>query len=302
MKGAADWPSHWRHQRRTFFKYVTYETAWAILRSHTLRWSNPRTFNDPFDMQFSLHSSFDRSALIPKVLGRLREQHYSSLEVIQGNELGRLIAAYRSAFPKMPREEFDLEFRATLIESFERLADRMPSLDAEFQELLLDAKVLCLSEQPDSLLMWSHYAQLHRGIVLELACVPELDSVWGAAMKVKYYSEIPPFCDEDLAISVLSGQASLDPEAILDRHLTAKAFDWAYEKEWRIVLHFEDPTVPTRDISFNPRELAAVYVGCQMPQQDREAISSYVRRTYPATRLFAAEKRSDAFRLAFRDL
>ena len=40
------------------------ETAEAVLKNRTLKWSPASAFNDPFDMQFDLHLDFDEEDLV----------------------------------------------------------------------------------------------------------------------------------------------------------------------------------------------------------------------------------------------
>lgn len=63
---------------------------------------------------------------------------------------------------------------------------------------------------------------MHQGVVIELACVPERDSAWGAAMRVSY-GEMPPIFDDDFLIRVGSGQANMRPGELIDKFVTAKA-------------------------------------------------------------------------------
>ena len=163
-----------------------------------------------------------------------------------------------------------------------------------------DTKVLCLVERQDNILMWSHYAQMHQGVVFELACVPERDSVWGAAMPVKY-GDMPPIFDDDFLIRLGSGQVSIDPNEVIKKFVTAKATDWSYESEWRVVLHRTDPSQPTMYLAFSPEELATVYLGCRISYNHEEEIVAEIRRDYPSTKIFAAEKMERKFALRFRD-
>ena len=43
-----------QHNRGTFFKYYTPESAKSTLRNGSRKWSTPFLFNDPFDNQFDL--------------------------------------------------------------------------------------------------------------------------------------------------------------------------------------------------------------------------------------------------------
>ena len=57
-------PQHWTHQRTDFFKYMSFDTAKAVLTNQQLRWSPASLFNDPFDLQFDLHLDYDRDGVI----------------------------------------------------------------------------------------------------------------------------------------------------------------------------------------------------------------------------------------------
>ena len=189
-------PGNWLHDKESFFKYMTREAALATIDKGCLRWSSPQSFNDPFDMQFNLGSDFDDTKLRPLVLESLWKAHYLPDGFVVGNELGQFIDAHRSDFPKLSREDFDREYG----EAFEEYRQKWPSLISELNSTLRDGikgvKVLCLSDRRDSIVMWSHYAESHEGVVLEFACVPERDSVWGVATPVKY-GDIPPMFERN---------------------------------------------------------------------------------------------------------
>ena len=69
-----------RHDRSSFCKYTTAETAKAILGGRVLRWSSPLLFNDPFDipreatLAFSVEELFEASiALFLRMLSDGRQ-------------------------------------------------------------------------------------------------------------------------------------------------------------------------------------------------------------------------------------
>jgi hypothetical protein len=298
-------PVHWLHDRTSFFKYTNRQTALLILQNRTLRYSSPSAFNDPFDMQFDFRLQLDDVPRIRQMtLDKLWDAHYSPDGLPAGNVLGALITCFRGVFPKLTREEFDHEFGEALDQSLARLPASIETFNIEFRKQMEDVKVLCLSERNDSILMWSHYAELHQGVVFEFACVPALDSTWGAAIPVMY-DNMPRIFDDDLLIGLGSGQVSMaskpEIDKLLNTYVTAKAADWAYEREWRVVLHRTNPRQPTEDLRFDPRELVAVYLGCRITNDDEAAIAPTIRALYPQTRIFKAHKKPDEFSLAFHD-
>jgi Protein of unknown function (DUF2971) len=292
--------SNWLHDRESFFKYTPRNTALAILDSRSLRWSSPSTFNDPFDTAFDMRLDNDYARLRPLVLESLWSAHYSPEGIEAGNELGKVIRSLRSRLPKLSRGEFSREFGEVLDESNRKFPSIGSELNSTLRQAMKYVNILCLSNRSESILMWSHYAQQHTGVVLELACVPQLDSPWGAAVPGKY-SEMPLMLEDDFLVRLWSGQVSIDPLDLVNKFVTAKATDWAYEHEWRVVLHLTDPNHSAQDIRFDPDELAGVYLGCGMSQENREEIVAKVRRSYRRTKIFLAEKRDRRFGLRFLD-
>ena len=80
----------------------------------------------------------------------------------------------------------------------------------------------CFSERRDSLLMWAHYADSHKGICLQF----KYDSAKlpaGSLFKKMHYSTHYPKLD---AARIVELEQTL---------LLTKSTDWMYEKEWRFV-------------------------------------------------------------------
>ena len=104
-------------------------------------------------------------------------------------------------------------------------------------------KIYCLTPIPDSTLMWSHYADNHRGICLEFA----LDSpVFGSAKEVQYLSSYPKWAPHSL-------MTDTSPHVLL-----TKSDAWAYEHEYRIIGLSGGISRPYKD---SPLELSGDYLG-----------------------------------------
>jgi hypothetical protein len=281
-------PANWTHNRRVFYKYTTRRAGNAILQNRSLRWSSPSLFNDPFDIQFDLHVEFDQPRVKAQILDSLWQAHYGDNPPPAENLLGRLISQYRGQFPEMTRAEFELEFGDAVEDGLLAILRILPETQLEYRSHLSDVKVLCLSEVNDNILMWSHYSEQHMGAVLELKCVEELDSVFGVAQPVDYRESMPRLFDEDFLVRMQSGQANMNVRQIYDRSVLSKAKDWAYEKEWRLVLNTRRPELDYEDISFSREELSAVYLGCRMPQEDQFTTIDLVSKRFPCAKIFRA--------------
>ena len=101
----------------------------------------------------------------------------------------------------------------------------------------LDAvwRVGCLTEHFDNRLMWSHYADSHRGICIEYdfsSFSPSLERVVFAP--VVYSSKRPKFTGE-LQNHLNHNQLNLQDRQYLTSALFTKDTIWKYESEWRIL-------------------------------------------------------------------
>ena len=291
--------SNWKHERVHFYKYVTADAALKILTNRTLKYSSPLLFNDPFDIQFDLHFGYDRDAVISAARDRYWAIYTKQCSFEPKNDAGEAMGLLRDKLPGMTRAEFEENLSGLVDESLNAGEAHLPRFHAEFRDHMRDIKVLCLSEKSDNLLMWSHYADCHKGVVLRFSCIPELDSVWGAAEKVRYQQEMPRLISQDEMVLTLTGEFDLSEQHLLNKVVLTKAADWSYEAEWRVVLHMTDPEVDAKFIRFAPEELSAIYFGCRTTNDTRSQISTVAMALNPKLELYRAFKSATDFAIEF---
>lgn len=105
----------------------------------------------------------------------------------------------------------------------------MKELQAEFDSLKDTTGVSCLSESKDSLLMWAHYANNHRGFCVEYDLLEINRSLRFTAVPVIYSEEKTCFDFFD------PQSIGKDTWKLFIQSLTSKSPEWRYEKEWRII-------------------------------------------------------------------
>lgn len=110
--------------------------------------------------------------------------------------------------------------------------------------------VFCLAECIQSVLMWSHYADNHRGIALRFNFQHDLDGGLMPLFKVRYSGE------RAVLRAFFGGEEQ--SEAIVDA-LCTKADFWQYEQEWRFI----EPDGAGNTIQFNPRVITGVILGAK---------------------------------------
>lgn len=151
----------------------------------------------------------------------------------------------------------------------------------EWQQQTESMGIFCLSARKDSLLMWSHYADGHRGICLQFSTCQE--QLFGCTLDPVVYQELHP---------ELATTDTIDHEWTR-RYLTTKARDWSYEQEWRIFYHTPGLQVAPHE------ELSAVILGCSISASDCQEVIKWVRARPSPTLLYQADREEGAFRLRF---
>lgn len=240
-----------------FYKYLPYDDGTEnAIRSSTIKFSAPGSFNDPFDIS------------IPLILEGSDEEWRRYLNRIVGERNRQL----------NPAERMMQVQRMMRSEAFRKLEPRSPA------EIFPDVGVLCVSEIPLSILMWSHYADNHRGVCLRFRSSTP-DHFFLRAQKVIYQPDFPTarVFDDDLtrmrAIAL------------------TKSNDWEYEREWRILEHELGPGIHP----FPPDILDAIILGCRTSDQTKESVNDAVSALEPRPRVVYAKMAERHFRLDLSD-
>ena len=179
----------------SLYKYFDLESLKRVIGG-SIRFTQPGAFNDPFEM--------------------LPEVHWPS----------------RS--PKTINISFDLAAQrrsppvGELPEGFE--SDDCNDVTSRDLLSILNYKigVLCLSKNPDSLLMWSHYADSYAGAVIEFDDEHEF---FEGKIDIAYYArrpivDISRYLDSDVAVPI--------------SELCVKSEQWKYESEVRLIRCLSD--------------------------------------------------------------
>lgn len=145
-------------------------------------------------------------------------------------------------------------------------------------------RIFSLAGVSDNLLMWSHYADSHRGICLQLTFQASED-----LYRVKYRNQRPQFYLVD-AFEQFRDEERFNRHAI--EILTTKSRAWRYEKEFRCVDFGKrgETRIPTGSLS-------AIIFGCEIPEESRETVREWVSESGLKIPFFQAIMRDGAFAL-----
>lgn len=152
----------------------------------------------------------------------------------------------------------------------------------------------------DSILMWSHYADYHKGIVLKVKVLRDRHSTLSDARRVIYDSNPITFFTTQEWINECIGTGLLDEIKIANEYIYHKNEVWGYEKEWRVWREVTEKVKPEfTDYDLFPEEIEAVYFGCRTSKEARSRIIKMARDVNSEVVFFQAEKAQDRFGIVF---
>lgn len=156
--------------------------------------------------------------------------------------------------------------------------------------------IFSVTEVPDSILMWSHYADSHKGF-----CVG-FDAEKLHMFRRTYWEETDAKIDhveveyfDDYPILRPCEKREVDE---VKEQLRIKASDWKYEKEHRFILIGE-----TKKKVLLPNGIVSeVILGCRMPLEHKDEIIGALRQRPTRIRLFQAKEKREQFGLDFQEI
>ena len=238
------------------YKYQTLTIeCLSNLKNRLIWFSKPKRFNDPYDCAVRVLTDEINDEEMEKILQRAKTEMPNIKTIDQ----------YRKASIESKKS-----FNERTFETISKLSEVQKS------KMLNERGVTCFSELKDNVLMWSHYAQGHKGICLEFDTSFEL---FRKAFPVKYTKTIPKIRPASIILE--------DSDPFMPM-ITTKADYWAYEKEWR-VFHLEGD----RPYGYGVNCLTGVYFGTAMEFSHKEIISMILRGS--PTKLYEMIKSEDEF-------
>lgn len=296
---------------KKLFRYraCTGYTFDALLSDKTF-FNPPISFNDPYDCLSYVDTAKVKSLLTeidPNNIVKQVNEIFNSTHFIEENFSPNILPAVQFVYNGI--KKFSDAERISAIEKlspgvvdYERMkewfsnaieANRQVNLKHSRQETF----IACFSEKIDSLLMWAHYADSHKGFAVEYdtseivalsnkcaickdkekcASIHFLDLFPVLYSKERYdateydietlksrlqesFGVGSPFCTPDKLFSIKSN--------------TTKGIDWAYEKEWRLIYSCTSNHPEEKSVTLKPK---AVYLGSQISAGNERIIRKLI--------------------------
>lgn len=230
------------------------------LENNQLYFSIPSAFNDPFDSKIYVDN-------------KAKEEQWNS----------HLCDTY-----KCDPDEANIKMK-----DFIKWEDGLVSpSDHILIELMNVPRVCCFSERCNSILMWSHYADNHKGICLCFKTAKNFDSYYiplrlsGSKTSILYaragvFEKV--IYDKGLIPKINPFDNPVKSDKIILERLLTKFEDWHYEKEYRIIHpdHREysaSPLKSSETLEYYKECLKGVIFGCKINKNDAQRVYNAINK------------------------
>jgi len=286
------------------YKYCSFGSAKSILSNNCVILNNPKNFNDPFDSIIDVTKEDEEKSrdivysfyLFNEIDKRLNEKKlaFKGLQKLS-------VGFYRSMFKKYKKMAIKVgmfeanKMMLSITRYFVRMLpkEEMGKAKEEFTKQVTEriknvrSSVLmsCFSKRYDSTLMWSHYADKHRGVCIEFERPDNFSDV-------KYKSVREPFdligvTKRCLAYMLAGNEINYSDLHLINKissPLLTKSEDWEYEQEVRCIFtsftSLEELEMLDFDkyLYFMPTMIRKVYLGVNMPEEDKTEIERICKK------------------------
>jgi hypothetical protein len=301
------------------YKYLSPERI-DVLENRCIRFTQASCFNDPFEL-FTTMDSYLRPLVTAVMLVKMKSTHYSRMLAIMEEYMGD--KALKLGLPSEV-EDYLQDDNSDEVKAMKRSIQRSikEMTPRERRNLISRAKdyinerfgILSLAESADNILMWSHYTDSHSGFVLEFDTANsffdqgtfDYDPI-RRLRKVKYQVGRPGRTLYDQKYWFRSRKTAFEDimEYTAGLFLQTKSIDWAYEREWRLIVPFTKDDRIIGDVHLfplPPQSIRAVILGCRISNNLRQRILEILRDPdYAHVLLRIAHLDSHRFRIIIKD-
>jgi hypothetical protein len=299
------------------YKYVTAEGGLRLLRTLELRITPPAEFNDPFELRSPVGSMVTEEYMDSKILDGAPEAALAEVatrltplfgSVLSQSEIGELASSFVTPLSSRAQQRLASKisrgipqfsgaqlmkiqasgraaFPTLLRQARAAMAAQIPTLNEALrrsfsEKLPPKLGVLCLSRSANQALMWAHYADSHKGILIEFDDTHSTfnrrrsdQDEFGFLRPVSYANIRPE----------LNMQA-VESDEIFEVFALTKADQWRYEEEVRLIwpLDAADRTISTPAgavslLSCPASAVRSVTLGCKASDNTLATVRDLVR-------------------------
>lgn len=196
--------------------------------------------------------------------------------------------------PEELNDPFDFMIQSLINPSFQNY-DEIYKKKNHFEDLATTSKklndfckrvgIFCASQNPNNILLWSHYADKHSGIVIGITPSIEHDGMLALCEPVRYSKTKPYLFNNEQDIKKYHGTNGRQYVSDYIKEISmTKEETWSYEKEVRMWVSTCD------EIGFIhrvlPEEITSLYLGSRMHPEIKNYLNEYAKRKLPHLKVY----------------
>lgn len=287
-----------KHLPKRIYKYrCDCDKSRANLADDTVWICSPQAYNDPFDCLFTVTESrvvtaakrqlLDDFVRIYNLAGVVSED--AILHAKASDDPLQQIVKHISpghTFPQGANPQQAADFIAMQLPKY--IDDSL----AFVRQIKEATKICSFSQKSDSIVMWGHYADRHKGFCVEydLEPLPAQHALRRNLYPVIYSAELYDLTGWATKL-VSSPRDQFNPSGVL-LTILGKYCDWGYEEEWRFVMT-EPRLTPNRPLSM-PKP-TRVFLGAKIENSPKQQLTELCRSRGIA--VWRMEMAADGFKL-----
>jgi hypothetical protein len=232
------------------YKYRSFSVlSLRMITEAEVFYAQPKTFNDPLDCNPSFEANIGRLEL-EKTLYRLLRARMLKEDALKEIDYNRYMSTEYGDYRTEPKVDEGLKRNVAY------------QIEREINRQLGVQGVLSFSQTWRSGLMWSHYADEHRGFCIEYDTT---DMAHPNLAPVNYRAPRAIKASDLYAWKLENDDAA--KKRVLDTYFYSKSPEWRYEKEWRDI-------TPDHGLKGVEYRMSAIHFGMRC---DRSVMSSIVK-------------------------
>ncbi len=297
-----------------FFKYL-HPSLVVVLGSSSLRFTQPDYLNDPSEFLPCVDQFISQERLSSEATLAVTSVDLDELFDTEFERAWRTLSRQerrskdKSKTKSLFRKEFDAKRDLLRAQGSEFITSTIGSMDETLRDRFSESMrhklgVLCLSSTGCSELLWAHYADGHKGFVLQFSSDDEFflpdptdSETLSGAQPVIYGNDRPSLVE------------IIDEHNRLELYFFRKSIAWAYEEEWRIVRPIakaddirNNDGEPVALFRFPPKALVAVILGHRATSALAQSIADALASNgeYRHVKLLRAEFTKDSYQIVHK--
>lgn len=211
---------------RYIYKYMSLDGFIEMTTQGALYFATPITYNDPFDTKINISCA----ASLEEKVSFGHKEGFSDERI--------------KVLSELPESELNEECALN------------------YHKQLSEFRICCFSQLFDNILMWSHYADMHKGVCVGFDTTK--DELFNDSTIISYEDQVPIY-------NIIT-----DTFEDIRRAIYTKSIDWEYEKEIRIIKHTNLGF--GNKVPFKKRALKMIILGCRFPDHKKLAIQAIIKK------------------------